>query len=262
MMRICWLFLLPGLCLVQHAAAQGPPAGPKEKVSGEIVSVELQGDTLVYRSVPDRRGLLVAADGSRYRLRPVKGYTGPAHALSFEIGAYPACGMRDIIPGTRCYDANFYCFPGEFPGERRYYEGPLRTTGGLGVAYGYRVRRWLEVGASFTYAGYYCNLLRTSDGGVASRLREHYLTLMPYVRFSWLNRRSVRLYASLHAGYQLGIERDYKMDKADKNHYFGGQFTPFGISVGRRLFGYAEIGVGMRGVFVGGIGYRFGKDKK
>lgn len=262
MMRICWLFLLPGLCLVRHAAAQGPPAGPKEKVPGEIVSVELQGDTLVYRSVPDRRGLLVADDGSRYRLRPVKGYTGPAHALSFEIGAFAIGGENGIVYSAGCSDWGFSWYPGELPGEQRYYEGPMRTTGALGVVYGYRVRRWLEVGASFTYMGYYRNLLRTSDGGVARRQREHYLTLMPYVRFSWLNRRSVRLYASLHLGYQLGCERYFSMDKAVTYNYFAGQFTPFGISVGRRLFGYAEIGIGMRGVFVGGIGYRFGKDKK
>lgn len=259
MKRICWLFLLPGLCLVRLAAAQGPPAGPKEKVPGEIVSVELQGDTLVYRSVPGRRGG-EAADGSRYRLRPVKGYTGPAHALSFEIGAFAIGGQNEIVYTTGCMDDFFDWYPGEFPGERRYYDGPMRTTGALGVAYGYRVRRWLEVGASFSYMGYYRNLLRTSDGGVARRQREHYLTLMPYVRFSWLNRRSVRLYTSLHLGYQLGCERYFSEDKADS--YFAGQFTPFGISVGRRLFGYAEIGVGMRGVFVGGIGYRFGKDKK
>lgn len=260
MKRICWLLLLAGLCPALRAEAREPFAGSAKKPPEGIISVELQGDTLVYLSVPGRRGLYVDAEGRRYRFRPVPAVFGPPHALSFEIGAFAACGWRDMIPGNAS-DESFPRFPGEFPGEQRYYDGPLRTSGALGIAYSYRVRRWLEVGGSFTYAGYYRNLLRTSDGRVASRQREHYLTLMPYVRLSWVNGRTVQCYSSLYLGYQLGCERYYSMNRSVAFGYFAGHFTPFGIRVGRRLFGYGEIGVGMRGVFVAGIGYRFGKSK-
>lgn len=260
MKRICWLLLLAGLCPALRAEARNPAAGSAEKPPEEIVSVDLQGDTLVYLLVPGRRGLYADAEGRRYRLRPEPAVFGPPHALSFEIGAYAACGWRGMITGIAS-DESFPRFPGEFPGEQRYYNGPLRTSGAFGIAYGYRVRYWLEVGGSFTYAGFYRNLLRTSDGGVASRQREHYLTLMPYVRLSWVNGRMVQCYSSLHLGYQLGSERYYGMNRPVALGYFAGHLTLVGVRVGRRLFGYGEIGFGMRGLYVAGIGYRFGNYK-
>lgn len=205
MKRICWLLLLAGLCPALRAEAREPFAGSAKKPPAGIISVDLRGDTLVYLSVPGRRGLYVDAEGQRYRFRPEPAVVGPPHALSFEIGAFAASGMRGMFyTGGCCDDSGYPRFPGEFPGEQRYYEGPLRTTGALGIAYGYRVKHWLEVGASFTYTGFYRNLLRTSDGGVASRQREHYLTLMPYVRLSWVNGRMVQCYSSLHPGVSTG----------------------------------------------------------
>lgn len=262
MKRICWLLLLAGLCPALRAEAREPFAGSAKKPPAGIISVDLRGDTLVYLSVPGRRGLYVDAEGQRYRFRPEPAVVGPPHALSFEIGAFAASGMRGMFyTGGCCDDSGYPRFPGEFPGEQRYYEGPLRTTGALGIAYGYRVKHWLEVGASFTYTGFYRNLLRTSDGGVASRQREHYLTLMPYVRLSWVNGRMVQCYSSLHLGYQLESERYYSMNRSVTDGYFAGHLTLVGVRVGQRLFGYGEIGVGMRGVFVAGIGYRFGNYK-
>ena len=261
MKGIGWLFLLSGLCCMQPTAAQVPPAEPGDKSPGHVISVELRGDTMVYRSVPGCARFVTDGNGRRYRLRPILESSLPVHALSLELGAYPACGSRDVFPGEGCYDASYFNFPGSFPGERRYYSSPLRSSGAWGIVYGYRVRRWLETGVSLSYAGFYQNLLRASDGKIAWRLREHYVTVMPFARFSWLNRRYVRLYSSLHLGYQWSYQQYYWMDYYNQS-YLAAHFTPLGISVGRRLFGYAEFGFGTRGVFVGGIGYRFGNAEK
>lgn len=251
------------LCLLLFAGSLCGRVAAQERSSASVpcpvVGVELRGDTLIYRPVCGWDNQIEDATGRHYRLLPVKGLPGPRHALSLEVGALPACGIRSIVPETGC-DESFYGYPGSFPGERRYYSGPLRMSGAVSAVYTYRARRWLEVGGSVTYAGFYRNFMHASDRRVAFRQREHYLALMPVLRFSWFNSRTVRLYSTFQLGWQLGFEK-YSSDRFDTFHYAAIQVTPLGISVGRRIFGYAEIGIGMRGVLVGGIGYRFGNTK-
>lgn len=248
------------LCLLLFAGSLCSRVAAQEQSSAlvpcPVVGVELRGDTLIYRPVRGWDNQIEDNKGRRYRLLPVKGLAGPRHALSLEAGALPACGTRSIIPVTGC-DESFYGYPGSFPGERRFYPGPLRVSGAVSAVYVYRVRRWLEVGGSITYAGFYRNFMHASDRSVAIRQREHYFTLMPVLRFSWLNSRTVRFYSTFQLGWQVGFEK-YSSDRYDTYHYAAIQVTPLGISVGRRIFGYAEFGIGMRGVLVGGIGYRFG----
>lgn len=218
-----------------------------------------QGDTTAYRAVPERSMEVVDSEGLRYRLNPIVPVTGSVHSLSLELGVFPACVDEPLFNRTTGHydDIGYWLWPGEYPGEQRYYKGPKRVTGGIGISYGYRVRRWLEVGASLTYAGFYQNLYASADRNVAARERNHYVTLMPYARFSWVNRRSVRLYSSLHLGVQFSWQKWYFGQNHNWN-YLAAHFTPFGIRVGRRLFGYGEVGIGMRGVFVLGIGYGLG----
>lgn len=251
MNRFVKYLLYPGLLLI---SVMGPWAVAAES-EGVLPS---QADSAL-RIVPGRNTEVVDAAGHRYRLKPIVPLVGPQHSLSLEFGAFPGCVNRPLIPGSEggCDDYSSWLWPGEYPGERRYYEGPLRVTGGIGISYGYRVRRWFEVGASLTYSGFYQNLYYSRNAGVAGRVRDHYVTLMPYARFSWLNRRSVRLYSSLHLGIQANWQKSYFYPTWN-NYYLAAHLTPFGIRVGRRLFGYGEVGVGMRGVFVLGIGYGIG----
>ena len=54
------------------------------------------------------------------------------------------------------------------------------------------------------------------------------------------------------AGYYSGF------DNMEENVRFDVQFTPLGIEYGRKLFGFAEAGLGTAFSWVrGGIGYRF-----
>ncbi len=251
------LFLLAGML---HCAPARAREYPDTTASAPAIGVELRGDTLIYRTV-GRRGLVEDPDGRRYRLKPQKGSFGPRHAVTLEVGAYPLCGSRPIffIGG---YDETLHGgYPGTFPGEQRYYRGPVRTSGAISLGYAYRVRRWLDVGVTFSYAGFYCNVRNTARGDVAWREREHYLTVMPVVRVGWLNRPAVRLYSSFQLGYQRSFETYYPGERWDEN-YCGVQLTLLGISVGRRFFGYAELGIGMRGVCICGVGYRFGNKKE
>lgn len=256
MKTVCCLLLLAGMLDGGRVAAQEASEGG---LPPAVIVVEPRGDTLIYRAV-GRRGRIEDASGRRYRLHPVKNFTGPRHAVSLEIGAYPLSGSLTLFPGMRCYDDEVSYPPDASGPEQKVHTGPLRRSGAFGTCYAYRAKRWLEIGITFTYAGFKRNSLRKSDGGVAARWRKRDLTLMPFVRFSWLNRRSMRLYSGLQFGCQWCREEDSRFGYLDYG-LFAAQFTWLGISVGRRFFGYAELGTGMRGIFVGGLGYRFGAGK-
>ena len=84
---------------------------------------------------------------------------------------------------------------------------------------------------------------------------------VPTVRFSYLNRRNVRLYSSVGIGYGLCLERtkdsNGALTQSYKSAFVPVQFTPIGVSVGRRLYGFAELTVGSMANLSAGIGFRF-----
>lgn len=82
------------------------------------------------------------------------------------------------------------------------------------------------------------------------------LSLMPQARFYWLNSEMVRMYSSLGVGVtggRLTGTYDFVTDC-----YPAAQIIPVGICVGRKVFGFAEVGYGT--MYVGGmigVGYSF-----
>lgn len=78
------------------------------------------------------------------------------------------------------------------------------------------------------------------------------VTLLPMARFNWVNARTVRLYSAVGLGVSAG-GFDGKFDA-----YPSFQVTPFGITIGRKVFFFGECALGtswLGGDF--GIGYRF-----
>ena len=85
--------------------------------------------------------------------------------------------------------------------------------------------------------------------------------LVPTVRFTYLNRPIVRLYSSIGVGVGFCRERTRNVEGYIENNqhetFCPAQITLLGVSVGRRLFGFAELSTGSLGVCTAGIGYRF-----
>ena len=72
--------------------------------------------------------------------------------------------------------------------------------------------------------------------------------IMEMAQFTFLNKEDVRLYAAAGLGLTL----------FDGTIIPAAQFTFFGISFGKKVFGFAELGNGTEYLLVhGGIGYRF-----
>lgn len=146
----------------------------------------------------------------------------------------------------------------------RIMDGPTYTTGALNVSYGYRFRRWFDLGLLFSYNCEYKRQFSALSGDYLHRKYQHNITIMPTVRFTWLNRKWVRMYSSLGMGMTIcatnttGSEELY-----DGNSFaFAFQCSCLGLTVGRSLFGFAELGFGAKGVAIFGMGYRFNNPKK
>ncbi len=125
------------------------------------------------------------------------------------------------------------------------------------LSYDYRFKKWFDLGATVSYYGEYSDLYSSDGWSPVRRDRTHYISVMPVVRFTWLNKNWVRMYSSFGLGATIEHGRRYYDDRPYRDVLVALQFTPIGISVGRSLFGFAEIGVGSQGVLMMGVGYKF-----
>ena len=169
------------------------------------------------------------------------------HEIRLSIGAYP----QRVEPET-----DYYWYRESFASSK-YYSGPTYTAGIYGLEYYYRCSRRWDIGLHFSWAREYYSLYSNIDG---SRLKRHdtdYFSFTPTVRFQWKRGKTVHIYSAVGLGVTLTAESGRK--GVEDNPAV--QITPIGVSAGRRLFGFAELGFGAHGVFICGIGYRFNAKK-
>ena len=80
---------------------------------------------------------------------------------------------------------------------------------------------------------------------------------MPSVRFIYLNKPVVKLYA----GIDIGINVMWDGKKAGENAYhqclFAFDITPVGLMVGKKWYGLLEANIGVDALLKIGVGYRF-----
>ncbi len=170
----------------------------------------------------------------------------PQHELRLTAGAYP------LLPSMSDWEG---CAAGIF--HDRTHRGPVYTSGTWSLSYDYRFKKWFDLGLTLSYYGEYSRSYSNRDSSPVGRNRAHAVTVMPMARFTWLNRRWVRMYSSLGLGATFGYGRFDTEGSRPENAMIAFQVTPVGISVGRSFFGFAEIGLGAQGVFMMGIGYKF-----
>lgn len=181
----------------------------------------------------------------------------PQHEVRFSVGYYPlpsAVEYKDYYRYSNTWD-NYYDFSD--PKRYLYRKGDRTISGAWTAAYDYRLKKWIDFGVSLTYYGEYSSLYSNLDNSFVRHLRFHSISVMPMMRFTFLNRSLVRLYTTLGAGMHFDFGT---RNEGGRLLRFAGQFS-MGIAVGKSLFGFAEAGFGAHGSLVAGIGYRF-NDKK
>lgn len=129
-------------------------------------------------------------------------------------------------------------------------EETAKSTGQIGVQYGYNALKWLRVGGRFSYLGSYYPGYEPYT---------HSCKVSGRVDFTYLNRRYVMLYS----GVELGVGINYNVYKTSFDDNFIKPslvvgVTPIGIQVGgSHVFGMAELGIGSIEIIRAGIGIRF-----
>lgn len=128
--------------------------------------------------------------------------------------------------------------------------------------YGYWPLRWLYIGGVASWSGGFGRVSSAVDHSRIGCYNYHSLSLMPIVRFGWLNRSIVQLYSGVGVAAMLAIYEPTLHGRTESRWGVGFDVTFIGITVGREWFGYLDIGAGCRGTISAGIGYRFNSNSK
>ena len=125
--------------------------------------------------------------------------------------------------------------------------------GPIGVEYYYHTTRVVAFGAVASIAG-------CSWGKGNEDYSSKYITLMPSVKFNWLRKNYFGMYSALSAGAMYlshNLKDEYVKDDTSKI-WFMWQITPIGMEFGGKAFrGFAEAGVGEKGLLCAGLRYKF-----
>lgn len=121
---------------------------------------------------------------------------------------------------------------------------------------------WIQMGVSFSAAVYKAEYQKGLSHADAFTERSTIVTCVPTVRFNYRHRRYFGLYSEVGVGFEMEKHRNYHYRysyRPSKESDFGfmGQLTFIGVRVGSKLYAFGEFGVGPKGLFNGGVGYRF-----
>ena len=156
-------------------------------------------------------------------------------------------------------------------GTEYFTQGMTKTTYGLEAIYGdyisdqkatpaicleafYTFNQWLRFGLDVIYGSYDNQVMNGITSQVSRERKGQSYIILPTVSVNYYQKGALYLYMALGigAGYYSGF------DNMENKLAFNVQFTPLGIEYGRKLFGFAEAGLGTAYSWVrGGIGYRF-----
>lgn len=141
----------------------------------------------------------------------------------------------------------------------------LNIYGNYSLHYYYQVKLWCQVGfkagVECAKATIFADEARTF---ISSIDRYTQITIMPSVRFTYLNRPWVRLYSGLDVGFACFLTNitDYYEIETGEKYTIGYpqvafNVAVFGVNVGKKFYGLFELNAGFESMVKVGIGARF-----
>ena len=115
--------------------------------------------------------------------------------------------------------------------------GPVYTAGGYSAEFGLNFRSWFTLAFNASASGMwhssYSEITKQSvrKNGVQ-------FSVMPVARFSWLHRRTIKMYSS------LGVGGGFTTYDGNTSPHFALYFVPVGMQFGGKVFGLTEWAVG------------------
>lgn len=139
------------------------------------------------------------------------------------------------------------------------YAGPSYSTGVISAEFNIQFKKWFALGVQANFDAIWSAVYSSDTEERTGTSSGMVFSLLPYARFTYLNRPVVKLYSAVGLGVTAGY-RNYSAegDSSYSMVYPAFQLTPIGIMLGRKVYGLFELGVGT--VYMGcraGIGYRF-----
>lgn len=136
--------------------------------------------------------------------------------------------------------------------------------GPISLEYFYHLNRTISVGAIAAYGHmkqnfYYDKDKKNKDGS----LTNNYFTLLPAVKFDWLQKKNFGLYSKLGLGATLRSEKieftsDSKKGETNSKVHVNWQISLLGVEAGaEKIRGFIELGTGEQGIALIGVRYKF-----
>ena len=176
---------------------------------------------------------------------------GPRH----EVGVSYGVGASAIIDGLSNAFSN-----GLFDGIQGLKWKDSKEFGTLGIEYFYHLADAprTAIGGIFTYARYGEDV---EKGGVKEGERTRsYMTLMPSVKYYYVNGKNFGLYSKVAAGVMMMRAKSESNGKSDTNSDFRFmcQASLLGLEAGSQNFRcFFELGAGEQGIILAGLKYKF-----
>ena len=132
------------------------------------------------------------------------------------------------------------------------YDGPTYMTGNIMAEIDFHYRKWFTLAVGVAANGIWKDKYDAHKDALKGRESGFTMTVLPQARFTWVHKELVKVYSSVGLGLTGGSFN------GRSELVFAALAVPVGLTVGKRLFGFAEVGIGT--VYIGGmfgIGYRF-----
>lgn len=133
----------------------------------------------------------------------------------------------------------------------RYFESPTRYLPGINLEYSCNIKPWLSLGGKATFAATWSSMRHVSTNELLYRNNRIATALILNLRFDYLRKPIINLYSAVGAGIAARFAYD---DGVVTPMY---DLTFFGLTLGRKVYFFAEVGAGISGSLRAGVGYRF-----
>ncbi len=183
-------------------------------------------------------------------------YPSVKYNSSLQVGAGAPGLIISLLLYDFWYDDSSINMPStNFSGELadvRYYRTKDIIIPALSLEYMYNVKRWLALGVK-GIVGFKTNAERhVGTNKIFKRNSYTVSSALFNMRFSWLHRNYVSMYSSLG----VGVTYHNSTSGYTEMHPIL-DITWVGLHVGKQVYGFAEVGGFVGGIFRGGLGVRF-----
>lgn len=230
------------LALALHIDAEAQEIVVKDATQQSVSNYVASNYAAIVSQTPTQEAKQAQIPSLRYKNTLSVGYGLLFGAVYIPLFDMYTKEYNDIAPNTSLSDQL---------ADSRYYWDTERAFTGITIEYSHRIKSWFAIGAKGVVS--FKTRAKRHIGTNELLYRDNTLlaAALLNMRFDWFCRKTVTMYTSLGIGLMSHTDyyETYVLPMYDA--------AWVGITVGRRLYGYAEFGGGIGGLFRVGMGYRF-----